>query len=128
MSSSKGLSEITEKIKRKIKKSHEMNLDEDLGFPRINLDFSDNNKYGNCHSGSNYYPSGIINNGINNNNNVDKQKDNDVKLNGLNIQIGQIMNCLNSFERSIENDFEELEKYIEDKIENELSNDSQFKE
>jgi hypothetical protein len=26
MSSSKGLSEITEKIKRKIKKSHEMNL------------------------------------------------------------------------------------------------------
>jgi hypothetical protein len=122
MSSSKGLSEITEKIKRKIKKSHEMNLDEDLGFPRINLDFSDYNKYGNCHSGSNYYPSGIINN------NVDKPKDTDVKLNGLNIQIGQIMNSLNSFERSIENDFEELEKYIEDKIETELNNDSQFKE
>ena len=124
MSSSKGLSEITEKIKRKIKKSHEMNLDEDLGFPRINLDFNDN-KYGNCHSGSNYYPSGIINNGINN---IDKPKENDVKLNGLNIQIGQIMNCLNSFERNIENDFAELEKYIEEKIENELSNDSQFKE
>jgi hypothetical protein len=122
MSSSKGLSEITEKIKRKIKKSHEMNLDEDLGFYRGNLDIND--KYVGAYSGSNFYPNSSSNGfGVS----VDKQQEIDSRQNGFYYQINQIMNNLNSFEQSIEKDFEELVKFVEEEIENEINKNYQYK-
>ena len=47
---------------------------------------NDYTNYGKRTSNNKHYKSHTNQHSINNNNNVDKQKDNDVKLNGLNIQ------------------------------------------
>lgn len=134
MSNKKGqkiINEISEKLKKTIKKYNEISIDTDLSLQKSNdineiikksksgsiIDEGD--KYTNSKNERNISFSNM--NYTPNNDNTNPNEIIDSRQNAFVSQINQIMKSLNTFEDDINNDFDELEEFVENEIEKELA-------
>lgn len=134
MSNKKGqkiINEISEKLKKTIKKYNEISIDTDLSLQKSNdiqeiikksktgsiVDEGD--KYINSKNERNISFSNINYTPVNDNTNPNEIIDS--RQNAFVSQINQIMKNLNTFEDDINNDFDELEEFVENEIEKELA-------
>lgn len=134
MSNKKGqkiINEISEKLKKTIKKYNEISIDTDLSLQKSNdiheiikksktgsiVDEGD--KYTNSKNERNISFSNI--NYTPSNDNTNPNEIIDSRQNAFASQINQIMKNLNTFEDDINNDFDELEEFVENEIEKELA-------
>lgn len=134
MSNKKGqkiINEISEKLKKTIKKYNEISINTDLSLQKSNdineiikksksgsiIDEGD--KYTNSKNERNISFSNM--NYTPNNDNTNPNEIIDSRQNAFVSQINQIMKSLNTFEDDINNDFDELEEFVENEIEKELA-------
>lgn len=105
------LNEISKKLKSTIKKYNEISIDNDLSLQKSNdIDGASRVKEEDVIKSVPYPQVGSSSEAI------------DSKANNFLEQINTIINNLNTFERNIENDFSDLENFVENQIEKELNN------
>lgn len=126
------ISDISEKLKKTIKKYNEMSIDNDLSLQKSN-DISEiimKSKTGPIQEENDLSTSKIKNernisfsntNYSNNNMNSSTNEIIDSRQNAFISQANQIIKNLNAFEDCINNDFDELEQFVENEIEKELT-------
>lgn len=126
------ISDISEKLKKTIKKYNEMSIDNDLSLQKSN-DISEiimKSKTGPIQEENDLSTSKIKNernisfsntNYSNNNVNSSTNEIIDSRQNAFISQANQIIKNLNAFEDCINNDFDELEQFVENEIEKELT-------
>ena len=126
------ISDISEKLKKTIKKYNEMSIDNDLSLQKSN-DISEiimKSKTGPIQEENDLSTSKIKNernisfsntNYSNNNMNSTTNEIIDSRQNAFISQANQIIKNLNAFEDCINNDFDDLEQFVENEIEKELT-------
>ena len=126
------ISDISEKLKKTIKKYNEMSIDNDLSLQKSN-DISEiimKSKTGPIQEENDLSTSKIKNernisfsntNYSNNNVNSSTNEIIDSRQNAFISQANQIIKNLNAFEDCINNDFDDLEQFVENAIEKELT-------
>ena len=126
------ISDISEKLKKTIKKYNEMSIDNDLSLQKSN-DISEilmKSKTGPIQEENDLSTSKIKNernisfsniNYSNNNMNSSTNEIIDSRQNAFISQANQIIKNLNAFEDCINNDFDDLEQFVENEIEKELT-------
>lgn len=126
------ISDISEKLKKTIKKYNEMSIDNDLSLQKSN-DISEiimKSKTGPIQEENDFSTSKIKNernisfsntNYSNNNMNSSTNEIIDSRQNAFISQANQIIKNLNAFEDCINNDFDDLEQFVENEIEKELT-------
>lgn len=126
------ISDISEKLKKTIKKYNEMSIDNDLSLQKSN-DISEiimKSKTGPIQEENDLSTSKIKNernisfsntNYSNNNINSSTNEIIDSRQNAFISKANQIIKNLNAFEDCINNDFDELEQFVENEIEKELT-------
>ena len=126
------ISDISEKLKKTIKKYNEMSIDNDLSLQKSN-DISEiimKSKTGPIQEENDLSTSKIKNeknisfsntNYSNNNINSSTNEIIDSRQNAFISQANQIIKNLNAFEDCINNDFDDLEQFVENEIEKELT-------
>ena len=126
------ISDISEKLKKTIKKYNEMSIDNDLSLQKSN-DISEiikKSKTGPIQEENDISTSKIKNernisfsntNYSNNNMNSSTNEIIDSRQNAFISQANQIIKNLNAFEDCINNDFDDLEQFVENEIEKELT-------
>ena len=126
------ISDISEKLKKTIKKYNEMSIDNDLSLQKSN-DISEiimKSKTGPIQEENDLSTSKIKNernisfsntNYSNNNVNSSTNEIIDSRQNAFISQANQIIKNLNAFEDCINNDFDDLEQFVENEIEKELT-------
>ena len=126
------ISDISEKLKKNIKKYNEMSIDNDLSLQKSN-DISEiimKSKTGPIQEENDLSTSKIKNernisfsntNYSNNNMNSSTNEIIDSRQNAFISQANQIIKNLNAFEDCINNDFDDLEQFVENEIEKELT-------
>ena len=126
------ISDISEKLKKTIKKYNEMSIDNDLSLQKSN-DISEilmKSKTGPIQEENDLSTSKIKNernisfsntNYSNNNMNSSTNEIIDSRQNACISQANQIIKNLNAFEDCINNDFDDLEQFVENEIEKELT-------
>ena len=126
------ISDISEKLKKTIKKYNEMSIDNDLSLQQSN-DISEiliKSKTGPIEEENDLSTSKIKNernisfsntNYSNNNMNSSTNEIIDSRQNAFISQANQIIKNLNAFEDCINNDFDDLEQFVENEIEKELT-------
>ena len=126
------ISDISEKLKKTIKKYNEMSIDNDLSLQKSN-DISEiimKSKTGPMQEENDLSTSKIKNernisfsntNYSNNNMNSSTNEIIDSRQNAFISQANQIIKNLNAFEDCINNDFDDLEQFVENEIEKELT-------
>ncbi len=126
------ISDISEKLKKTIKKYNEMSIDNDLSLQKSN-DISEiimKSKTGPIQEENDLSTSKIKNernisfsntNYSNNNMNSSTNEIIDSRQNAFISQANQVIKNLNAFEDCINNDFDDLEQFVENEIEKELT-------
>lgn len=126
------ISDISEKLKKTIKKYNEMSIDNDLSLQKSN-DINEiimKSKTGPIQEENDLSTSKIKNernisfsntNYSNNNMNSSTNEIIDSRQNAFISQANQIIKNLNAFEDCINNDFDDLEQFVENEIEKELT-------
>ena len=126
------ISDISEKLKKTIKKYNEMSIDNDLSLQKSN-DISEiimKSKSGPIQEENDISTSKIKNernisfantNYSNNNMSSSTNEIIDSRQNAFISQANQIIKNLNAFEECINNDFDDLEQFVENEIEKELT-------
>ena len=111
------ISDISEKLKKTIKKYNEMSIDNDLSLQKSN-DISEilmKSKTGPIQEENDLSTSKIKNERNSTNEIIDSRQ------NAFISQANQIIKNLNAFEDCINNDFDDLEQFVENEIEKELT-------